>query len=85
MNLIFPPDNLKTIFHQLRESLRTYAQEDADEFVRPTTVVDVLAEGLCALGDGEVPVSAFADAQFDINEISTGVFRLVILEICGII
>jgi hypothetical protein len=53
---------------QLRESLRSYAQEDANEFVHPTTVVDeVLAEGLRALEDDESSVSAFVGTRFEIN------------------
>ncbi len=47
--------------HQLRESLRSYAQEDAGEFVHPTTVHDdVLAAGLRALADDEEPIPDMA-------------------------
>jgi hypothetical protein len=39
---------------QLRESIRSYAQEDADEFVPPATVIDdILVAGLRALDDQE--------------------------------
>ncbi len=51
----------KPTVRRLRESLRSYALDDADEFVRPTTVYDdVLAEGLRALDDDETSISDFA-------------------------
>lgn len=51
----------KPTVHRLRESLRSYALDDADEFVRPTTVYDeVLGEGLRALGDDESSIPDFA-------------------------
>jgi hypothetical protein len=54
--------------HQLRESLRSYAQEDANEFIRPTTVADkVSAEGLRALEGDEGSLLAFAGTRFEID------------------
>jgi hypothetical protein len=51
----------KPTVRRLRESLRSYALDDVDEFVRPTTVYDeVLDEGLRALNDDETPIPDFA-------------------------
>jgi len=51
----------KPTVRQLRESLRSYALDDADEFVRSTTVYDeVLDEGLRALDDDETSIPHFA-------------------------
>ena len=51
----------KPTVRQLRESLRSYALDDAGEFVRPTIVYDnVLDEGLRALDADETPTSDFA-------------------------
>jgi len=55
---------------QLRESLSSYAQEDAGEFVHPTTVYDdVLDAGLRALDDDETPLPEMAGIkpQVDLN------------------
>jgi hypothetical protein len=53
---------------QLRESLRSYAQEDADEFVRPDTVFDdALAAGLRALEDEEDFSSEIAGTRLEID------------------
>ena len=44
----------KPTVRRLRESLRSYALDDVDEFVRPTTVYDeVLDEGLRVIHSGE--------------------------------
>lgn len=51
----------KSTTRRLRKSLRSYALDDADEFVRPTIVYDeVLDEGLRALGDDETSIPDFA-------------------------
>jgi hypothetical protein len=53
---------------QLRESLRSYAQEDAGEFVRPETVSDdALAAGLRALEDEEDFSSELAGTRLEID------------------
>lgn len=54
--------------HQLRESLRSYAQEDAGEFVYPTTVHDdVLAAGLRALDEDEKPIPDMAGTMPEVE------------------
>jgi len=50
----------KPTVRRLRESLRSYALDDVDEFVRPTTVYDeVLDKGLRALDDDETSIPDF--------------------------
>jgi len=50
----------KPTVRRLRESLRSYAFDDVDEFVRPTTVYDeVLDKGLRALDDNETSIPDF--------------------------
>ena len=50
----------KPTVRRLRESLRSYALDDVDEFVRPTTVYDeVLDKGLRALDDNETSIPDF--------------------------
>ena len=50
----------KPTVRRLRESLRSYALDDVDEFVRPATMYDeVLDEGLRALDDNETSIPNF--------------------------
>jgi hypothetical protein len=58
---------------QLRGSLRSYAQEDANEFVRPDTVFDdTLVAGLRALEEEEDFSSEIAATWLEVDADSLG-------------
>ncbi len=53
---------------QLRESLRSYAPDDASGYAHPsTTHDDILSEGLCSLDDDESSVTDFAGITPSVN------------------